>query len=205
MKRRRRLLKKLRGHASRQAPRARQRQAARNLVPGRGAHRPERHTDPDLGKTRIATARAARYALRMGLHLRRRLPRSQTRRRPSSCPTPTPKRSMPIWPKSHVASPRAAHAALVLDGAGWHVAGELVQSPTTSRWFTCRPTRRNSTRSKTSGSICATTSSPSPSTKPTKTSSTSHAKLGCSSPTTKTASLQSQPEIGRGQSLTPLV
>src|ERR1035437_6212370 len=73
-KRRRRLLKKLRRNARSKTPRSYQRKAARNLVPGRGAHWPARHADPCLGQTRDAPPCAARSALRMGLHFWRRLP-----------------------------------------------------------------------------------------------------------------------------------
>src|SRR5664280_1559190 len=61
-KRRRRLLKKLRRNARSKTPRSYQRKAARNLVPGRGAHWPARHADPCLGQTRDAPPCAARSA-----------------------------------------------------------------------------------------------------------------------------------------------
>src|ERR1019366_6757726 len=53
------------------------------------------------------------------------------------------------------------------------------------------PTHPSSTRSKTSGNICAATSSPTRSTKITTISSKKPAKHGCSSPTTRSRSLQS--------------
>src|SRR5665647_1655825 len=52
----------------------------------RGTHRPAKHADPRLGQTRHTAPRAARSALRMGLHLRRRLsatPRHGGPRRPN--------------------------------------------------------------------------------------------------------------------------
>ena len=45
-----------------------------------------------------------------------------------------------------------AHAVLVLDGAGWH-GGARSSCRITSPSSRCRPTARNSTRSRTSGSI----------------------------------------------------
>src|SRR5664280_1228608 len=81
-KRRRRLLKKLRRNARSKTPRSYQRKAARNLVPGRGAHWPARHADPCLGQTRDAPPCAARSALRMGLHFWRRLPAAPHHRSP---------------------------------------------------------------------------------------------------------------------------
>src|SRR5450759_3603468 len=63
-------------------PRSYQRKAARNLVPGRGAHWPARHADPCLGQTRDAPPCAARSALRMGLHFWRRLPAAPHHRSP---------------------------------------------------------------------------------------------------------------------------
>ena len=63
-----------------------------------------------------------------------------------------------------------AHAVLVLDGAGWHDSSDW-SFRKTSRLSRCRPTHRNSIPSRISGNICARTSSPTGSTKLTRTSS----------------------------------
>ncbi len=72
-KRPRRRLKKLCRNGRGAAPRARQRQGDRNLVPGRGPHRSARDADPRLGQARNPTACATRPTLRVGLHFWRRL------------------------------------------------------------------------------------------------------------------------------------
>src|ERR1700733_7030589 len=73
-----------------------------------------------------------------------------------------------------------AHAALLVDQAGWHLSGRLVMPPniTLSR---CRGKVRSSIRRKTSGSSCATTGSQTESSNPTTTSSTIAARLGTTS------------------------
>src|SRR5664280_46935 len=135
-KRRRRLLKKLRRNARSKTPRSYQRKAARNLVPGRGAHWPARHE-----KSGTTSHRA---------------------------------RTQPLFSTAlDIISPPAS------------------PYPATSHLFTSRPTHPSSTRSKTSGNICAATSSPTRSTKITTISSKKPAKHGCSSPTTRSRSLQS--------------
>ena len=58
---------------SRGNPRPRQRQADRNLVPGRSPHRPARDADPRLGQARNTASCATRPTLRVGLHFWRRL------------------------------------------------------------------------------------------------------------------------------------
>jgi hypothetical protein len=72
---------------------------------------------------------------------------------------------------------------------------KIPPSRTTSRSSLCRPTRQNSTRSKTSGNICVATNSRSPSSTVTTTFSTSPATPGHSSQTTTTASPTSQPDL----------
>ena len=52
-----------------------------------------------------------------------------------------------------------AHAALLVDQAGWHMTAKLA-SRQTSPSCPCRPNARNSTRTRTSGSSCATTGCP---------------------------------------------
>jgi transposase len=89
-----------------------------------------------------------------------------------------------------------AHAALVLDGAGYHVAADLVV-PDNITLVPLPPYAPELNPVENVGSICAATSSPSPSTTTTNTSSTRHAKLGCSSPTTNSASPLSPPDTGR--------
>src|SRR6185312_1837178 len=73
--------------------------------------------------------------------------------------------------------------------------------PSTSRppcpYCLCQPIRPNSIRPKTSGPICAPTSSPTRSMKATTKSSPKPAKPGCSSLTTKSASPQSPPANGQ--------
>ena len=61
-----------------------------------------------------------------------------------------------------------AHAVLILDGAGWHPHGDWPCRPT-SRCCFCRPTVPNSTRSRSCGTNCADTSSPTASSIPSKT------------------------------------
>ena len=85
------LSKKLPRGGSRGDPRSRARQAARDLVPGRGASRPAGHAHPGLGDARHAAAGAARHPLPVGLHLRRGLPGAR-RRAGLVCPSPTPRR-----------------------------------------------------------------------------------------------------------------
>jgi len=57
----------------RRDPRARTRQADRTLVARRSPSRPARQPDLHLGRPRQSTPRTARSAIRLGLHLRRRL------------------------------------------------------------------------------------------------------------------------------------
>ena len=56
-------------------------QAARALVAGRGSHRPAGHAHPGLGRARLASGRAPRPALLLGLPVRRDLPRAGYGRR----------------------------------------------------------------------------------------------------------------------------
>jgi hypothetical protein len=83
-----------------------------------------------------------------------------------------------------------SHAALVLDGAGYHIAAALTIPnnvtliPTTSPSFSCRPMRPNLNPMEMSGNICAATNSPSPYSKTTTTSSIEAARHGASSPMT---------------------
>ena len=70
-----------------------------------------------------------------------------------------------------------AHAVLLLDRAGWHTTSKLDVPGNITR-SSCPPGRRSSTRSRTSGSICARIGSQTPCSKTTTQSSTPHAPLG---------------------------
>src|SRR6476620_10980872 len=72
-----------------------------------------------------------------------------------------------------------------------------LRSPKTSLWCACHPMLPNSTRSKTSGNICAATNSPSPSSTTTTTSLIKPATHGTSLNKIQCASPQSPPEHGR--------
>src|SRR4029077_7851830 len=89
-----------------------------------------------------------------------------------------------------------SHAALILDGAGYHLAAPPT-IPKTSLWGACHPMLPNSTRSKTSGNISAATNSPSPSSTTTTTSLIKPATHGTSLNKIQCASPQSPPEHGR--------
>ena len=71
-----RRIKKLCRAGPRRRPGARPRQAARNLVAGRGPGRSARHTDLCLGRQRQPTARSTRPAPPLGLSVWRRVSRS---------------------------------------------------------------------------------------------------------------------------------
>ena len=89
-----------------------------------------------------------------------------------------------------------SHAALVLDGAGYHIAAALT-IPENVPLVRLPPTLPNSIRSKTSGNICAATNSPSPSSTTTTTSLIKPATHGTSLNKIQCASPQSPPEHGR--------
>lgn len=89
-----------------------------------------------------------------------------------------------------------AHAVLVLDGGGYHVAHDLLV-PENSPSSSCRPVPPSPIPSRPSGSPCARTSGPSPSLTTLTTFSTPAAKPGISSQTTKPSSYPSQQENGQ--------
>ena len=72
-RRRRRLSGRLRRPRRRSPAGARPRQGAGALVGGRSPHRPAGHADADLGRARLASLRAARPALRLGVLVRSNL------------------------------------------------------------------------------------------------------------------------------------
>lgn len=170
-------------------------QADRDLVPGRSADRPERHLDPLVGSHRLAATRTARHSLRMGLSLRRRLPQTGRRRRTGHAL---------CRQRSHEPAP-AGHQPSHLTRGPWPARDRRVPDGTPaascsrrtiSRSSACQSTHPSSTRSKTSGSICARTSSPCASTTATRTSSMPAAKPGTISSQTHRVSCPSPPEPG---------
>src|SRR5450759_4510930 len=116
--------------------------------------------------------------------------RSAAPPQPSSRRPPTPKSCPCISKKSAVTSHRARTPPLFSTALDI-ISPPASPCPTTSHLFTSRLTHPNSIPSKTSGNICAATSSPTRSTKITTISSKKPAKHGCSSPTTRSRSLQS--------------
>src|ERR1019366_7542673 len=116
--------------------------------------------------------------------------RSAAPPQPSSRRPPTPKSCPCISKKSGTTSHRARTQPLFSTALDI-ISPPASPYPATSHLFTSRPTHPSSTRSKTSGNICAATSSPTRSTKITTISSKKAAKHGCSSPTTRSRSLQS--------------
>ena len=75
-----RLSKKLLTHAERPSRRPAGDDADRDLVPGRGPHRPEERPGPAVGKARDAASPARRSALRQRLSFRRHLSGARYRR-----------------------------------------------------------------------------------------------------------------------------
>src|SRR6187200_450069 len=75
-----RLLKKLRRDAEHSPRRPAERQADRDLVPGRSPHRPEERPRAAVGAARLAPTPARRSALRKRLPVRRHLPGARHRR-----------------------------------------------------------------------------------------------------------------------------
>src|SRR5215203_4063529 len=116
-----RLLKKLRRDAERSPRRPAERQADRDLVPGRSPHRPEERPRAAVGAARLAPTPARRSALR--------------KRLPVRCHLPGAALDMPYADSEamqlHLVEissrvRRGAHAVLLLDRAGWHTTGRLV-------------------------------------------------------------------------------
>src|ERR1035437_5026233 len=143
------------------------------------------------GKTRTCIALVD--ALMRAGHVQRVLflvDRIALRGQPSSRRPPTPKSCPCISKKSGTTSHRARTQPLFSTALDI-ISPPASPYPATSHLFISRPTHQSSTRSKTSGNICAATSSPTRSTKITTISSKKPAKHGCSSPTTRSRSLQS--------------
>ena len=85
----------------------------------------ERHADEDLGAQRHAAPRATRHPLRMGLSLWRGLPERKVGAAIVMPYANTEAMNLQLEEISKAVSP-GAHAALVLDSAGWHGSEELV-------------------------------------------------------------------------------
>src|SRR4030088_147536 len=123
----RRRLKKLCRNGRGATSRVRQRQGDRNLVPGRSPHRSARYVDPRLGQARNPTACATRPTLRVGLFGAV----CPQRRATAALVLPaadTDAMSMHLVEIGRRVAP-GAHAALVIDGAGYHVAARLAVPP----------------------------------------------------------------------------
>ena len=106
------------------AARARPRQAGRGLVPRRGPRRPAGHPDPGVGAARHPAPGAAGPSLRLGLPVRRGLPGAGHRRRPGPAYADTEATGLHLAEIGRHVAP-GAHGVVVLDGAGWHAAGDL--------------------------------------------------------------------------------
>ena len=91
----------------------------------------------------------------------------------------------------------SVHALLVYDGAGWHQSGERLIVPSNITLLACRPTRRNLTRWKTSGTTCAATNQAAWSVIATRQCATPAKKHGISSPMIRTKSSPSEQEPAR--------
>src|ERR1019366_5237725 len=112
-----------------------------NLVPGRGAHRPEEWPRPAMGQAWIATTPAGRPALRKRLSLRRYLSRTRTGAALALPYVDTFAMQLHLDEISrHVA--KGAHAVLLLDRAGWHTTAKLCMPKNITR-SSSRRARRN--------------------------------------------------------------
>jgi hypothetical protein len=96
-----------------------------------------------------------------------------------------------------------SHAALVLDGAGYHIAAALTIPDDII--LIPLPPYAPELSWKMSGNICVATNSPSPSSKTTTTSSIQAARLGTSSPMTANVRIRHHPIMDNSQSLRPVV
>jgi len=101
------------------------RQTLRDWVHRYNAEGPAGHADPRLGAARDPAPRRPGYALRMGLSLRRGLPRTRHGRRPHPALRQHRGENLHLAEIALAIAP-GAHAVLVLDGAGWHGGKDLV-------------------------------------------------------------------------------
>src|SRR5687768_11529315 len=76
----------------------------------------EGHADPPLAASRQPSTGGARPSVQVGLPVRGRLPRPRSRRR---------RRPVAGLVRGHEAVAPGAHAAVLIDGAGYHIAGDL--------------------------------------------------------------------------------
>lgn len=149
----------------------------RNLVPGRGPHRPEEQDHEALGQARNKAVCTARSAHEVGLYLRRDMPQAGQGGSPGyalvryPCHEPASDRDFPAMSPTR-RTPSSSWTRQ--DGT----CPTTCSSPKISRSCPCHPNRPNSTRSKTSGSSCAITGSQTESSNPTKTLSTIAATHG---------------------------
>ena len=118
-------LKKFPRGCSRRAPRGGLRQAAGDLVPGRGQGRPAGHAHPGLGEAGHAATRAARSSLPVGLFLRCDLPRTRRHGDSRHALRRQRRHERPSCRHRHAVA-SGALAVLVLDNAGWHTSHALV-------------------------------------------------------------------------------
>jgi hypothetical protein len=94
------------------------------MIPGRGQGWRERPADSSVGTDRHPAPRGVRPSFQVGLHLRRGVPAARYRRGAGTQPgqhrgdEPHARRDQP-------AIGETAHAATLIDGAGWHVASAL--------------------------------------------------------------------------------
>ena len=126
-----RILKKLlfRAPGRDRAREGRRARRHRGLVRRRGPHRPEEQDHPPLGQARHASERADGPTNRLGLYLRRDLP--QTRERGAALIMPRCNTEAMNLHLAEIATQIApgAHAALLVDQAGWHLSGRRVMPP----------------------------------------------------------------------------
>jgi hypothetical protein len=167
----------------------------RDLVPGRGPHRPEERSRPAIGAQGNAARPARRPALRERIPVWRDLP-GQRRRRGAGAALRRHRHDATPHRRDIPPPRRGAHAALLLDRAGWHIAGDLVWprnitpillpsrspelNPVENIWQYLRANYLSTASSK-----------------PTTRSSTQPARPGDASPTGQTSSHQSECASGR--------
>ncbi len=143
-RRRRRRSGRLRLHCRRGPARARPRQATGALVAGRGPHRPAGYVDPGLGRALQPPARATRPALRLGLPVRRGLPRARHRcclgaaLRQRRDDEPAPRRDQQTRHARRARCPDDRRRGLA---PAWRALADPTQRQ--SRCCTCHPTRRS--------------------------------------------------------------
>ena len=125
-----RILKKLsRAPGRDRAREGRRARRHRGLVRRRGPHRPKEQDHPPLGQARHASERADGPTNRLGLYLRRDLPQAR-----KGCSPDHAQMQHVEAMNLHLAEIAAqiapgAHAALLVDQAGWHLSSRLVMPP----------------------------------------------------------------------------